>query len=108
MHARTLAGSISLILFLSSCATVTPPPVSPSALTSSGARPAVAAVEEVGTDIDQSTVICRYELITGSRIAKRTCRTRVQVAVEQAEAANTVDKLSVRGPIGGTFKRAAH
>jgi hypothetical protein len=64
-------------------------------------------VDEVAVNVEESPVLCRYELITGSRIPQRTCRTRSQMLWEQARAAETTDRLSVDGPIGGIPKRPA-
>jgi hypothetical protein len=107
MHARTLIASIALLL-LSACATVTPPPVSYNAFAGTGSSPAAQPpVEEVAVSVEESPIICRYELITGSRIPQRTCRTRAQMVWEQAKAADTTDRLSADGPIGGIPKRSA-
>jgi hypothetical protein len=107
MHTRTLTASLAF-LFLSACAAVTPPPVSTMAFSDAGPNPVASVnVEEVAVSVEESPVLCRYELITGSRIPKRTCRTKAQMIWEQARAADTTDRMSVDGPIGGIPKRPA-
>ena len=105
MHARTLIASL-ILLFLCGCATV-PPPTPPLRFAGSGAEPSAPPVEEVATDIRESIVVCRSELITGSRIPQRACRTRSQIEIEQARAEETTERMSIPGPIGGAFKPAA-
>src|SRR5262245_6985458 len=105
MHARTLIASLTLLL-LCGCAPA-PPPTPPLHFTGSDAESSAAPVEEVATDIRQSVVVCRSELITGSRIPQRACRTRSQVEMEQAQAEETTERMSIPGLIGGAFKPAA-
>ena len=107
MHARTLIASHTLLL-LYACATA-PPPATPLRLVEAAPDPSAAPVEEVATDVRRSFVVCRAEVITGTRIPQRTCRTRSQIEIEKAQAAETTERLSVPGPIGGAFKfEASH
>ena len=106
MHARTLIATLTP-LFLCACATATPP-ATPLRLVEAATDLSAAPVEEVATYVRQSIVVCRSELITGSRIPQRTCRTRSQIEIEQAQAAYTTERMSVPGPMG-TFKfEASH
>ena len=102
MHARTLIASLT-ILVLYACATATPPPA-PTQLADSVASP---PVEEVATNVTTAKVVCQAEVLTASRIPKRTCRTRSQAEIEQAQAAATTERMSQPGLIGGEFKPAA-
>jgi hypothetical protein len=101
MHARTLIASLTLIL--PACATVTPSPA-PNELTDSLASP---PVEEVATNVTTAKVVCESEVLTASRIPKRTCRTRSEAELERAKAAATTERMSQPGLIGGAFKRTA-
>ena len=50
------------------------------------AEPAPADAEAADSEGDPNEVICRRERATGSHFSRRVCRTRAQIAAEQAEA----------------------
>ena len=92
MLARSLIALLALLV-LSGCGTATPPfarapsdaPVATADQSTTEApekprKTTTAEVDEVSTDIDESPVVCRKEIPTGTRLEQTVCRTRTEIA----------------------------
>jgi hypothetical protein len=91
MNSRRSFSTLALILVCAGCASGTADqPTAPAA--EAGAAPVPAQLERAKPEVASSRLVCRRERETGSRVARRVCRTQSEWERARVESLEPIER----------------